>query len=97
MSCVSAGTRNHFALDLGLDRDDPRAGVRAYHDAIDRRVDFATVDDRLFVNNVSLGVYATIVQQEGYREAKSATARATLPALIGRTAEPFDLQFTAPE
>ena len=22
--CVSAGTRNHFALDLGLDRDDPR-------------------------------------------------------------------------
>jgi len=95
--CVSAGTRNHFALDLGLDRDDPRAGVRAYHDAIDRRVDFATVDDRLFVNNVSLGVYATIVQQEGYREAKSATARATLPALIGRTAEPFDLQFTAPD
>jgi diacylglycerol kinase family enzyme len=95
--CVSAGTRNHFALDLGLDRDDPCAGVRAYRDAIDRRVDFATVNGRLFVNNVSLGVYATIVHQEGYREAKSATARGALPDLIGRTAEPFDLQFTTPD
>ena len=26
--CVSAGTRNHFALDLGLNRDDPRIDVR---------------------------------------------------------------------
>jgi diacylglycerol kinase family enzyme len=95
--CVSAGTRNHFALDLGLDREDPRTGVRAFRDAIDRRVDFATVNERLFVNNVSLGVYATIVQQEGYREAKSTTARSALPELIGRTAEPFDLQFTTPD
>ena len=69
--CVSAGTRNHFALDLGIDRDDPRLSLNAFRDGIERRIDYATVGDRLFVNNVSLGIYATIVQQEGYREAKA--------------------------
>ena len=81
--CVAAGTRNHFALDLGLDRRDPRQSVYAFRDAIERRVDYATVNDRFFVNNVSLGVYATIVQQEGYREAKAATTRQLLPELLG--------------
>ena len=55
----------------------------AFRDAIERRVDFATVNDRFFVNNVSLGVYATIVQQEGYREAKAATTKQLLPELLG--------------
>jgi diacylglycerol kinase family enzyme len=94
--CVSAGTRNHFALDLGIDREDPRRSLSAFHDGIERRIDYATVGDRLFVNNVSLGIYATIVQQEGYREAKSETTRAMLPELLGRTEQPFDLQFTEP-
>ncbi len=94
--CVSAGTRNHFALDLGIDRDDPRLSLQAFRDGIERRIDYATVGDRLFVNNVSLGVYATIVQQEGYREAKSETTKALLPEMLGRTQEPFDLQFTDP-
>ena len=95
--CVSAGTRNHFALDLGLDRTNPRQSVYAFRDAIERRVDYATVNDRFFVNNVSLGIYATIVQQEGYREAKAATTRALLPELLGDTTEPFDLQFVTPD
>ena len=95
--CVSAGTRNHFALDLGIDRDDPRGSLAAFRDGLERRIDYATVGDRLFVNNVSLGIYATIVQQEGYREAKSETTRALLPELLGRTEEPFDLQFTDPD
>jgi diacylglycerol kinase family enzyme len=94
--CVSAGTRNHFALDLGIDREDPRLSLRAFSDGIERRVDYATVGDRLFVNNVSLGIYATIVQQDGYRESKAETTRAMLPELLGRTQEPFDLQFTDP-
>jgi diacylglycerol kinase family enzyme len=93
--CVSAGTRNHFALDLGLDRDDPRQGLYAYRDAVERHVDYATVNGRFFVNNVSLGVYATIVQQEGYREAKADTSTRLLPELLGKTTEPFDLQFTS--
>ena len=95
--CVSAGTRNHFALDLGLDRDDPRKSVDAFRDAVERRVDYATVNGRFFVNNVSLGVYATIVQEEGYREAKSETTKRLLPELLGNADAPFDLQFTTPE
>ncbi len=95
--CVSAGTRNHFALDLGIDREDPRLSLHAFGDGIERRIDYATVGDRLFVNNVSLGIYATIVQQEGYREAKSETTKAMLPEMLGRTQEPFDLQFTGPD
>jgi diacylglycerol kinase family enzyme len=95
--CVSAGTRNHFALDLGLDRDDPRKSMYSFRDGLERGVDFATVNGRLFVNNVSLGVYATIVQQEGYREAKLETSTTLLPDLLGQTDKPFDLQFTAPD
>jgi diacylglycerol kinase family enzyme len=95
--CVSAGTRNHFALDLGLNRDDPRKSVYAFRDAVERRVDYATVNDRFFVNNVSLGVYATIVQQEGYREAKADTTKLLLPQLLGERTEPFDLQFVTPD
>jgi len=95
--CVSAGTRNHFALDLGIDREDPRLSLTGFRDGIERRIDYATVGDRLFVNNVSLGIYATIVQQEGYREAKSETTKTLLPEMLGRTTEPFDLQFTDPD
>jgi len=94
---VSAGTRNHFALDLGIDRDDPRLSLHAFRDGIERRIDFATVGDRLFVNNVSLGIYATIVQQEGYRDAKVDTTKVALPEMLGRAQEPFDLQFTEPD
>ena len=95
--CVTAGTRNHFAQDLGLDREDPRTSVHAFRDAVERRIDYATVNDRFFVNNVSLGVYATIVQQDGYRDAKVETTKAMLPELLGNTDAPFDLQFTTPD
>ena len=82
--CVTAGTRNHFAQDLGLDRNDPRTSVHAFRDAIERRIDYATVNDRFFVNNVSLGVYAAIVQQDRYREAKVETVETMLPDLLGK-------------
>ena len=95
--CVTAGTRNHFALDLGLDRDDPRRSLYAFGDAVERRIDFATVNGRFFVNNVSLGVYATIVQQDQYREEKVETTKALLPELLGRADHPFDLEFTGPD
>jgi diacylglycerol kinase family enzyme len=95
--CISAGTRNHFAQDLGLDKEDPRQGMIAFRDGVERFIDYATVADRLFVNNVSLGVYGTIVQQESYRNAKLETAMRMLPGLLSREAEPFDLQFTTPD
>ena len=95
--CVTAGTRNHFAQDLGLDRADPRASVHAFVDAVERRIDYATVNDRFFVNNASLGVYAEIVQQDRYRDAKRQTVESMLPELLGNTDKPFDLQFTTPD
>ena len=75
----------------------PARSLDAFRDAVERRIDYATVGDRLFVNNVSLGIYATIVQQEGYRDAKAETTKALLPEMLGRTDEPFDLQFTEPD
>ncbi|MEN8235388.1 MAG: diacylglycerol kinase family protein [Actinomycetota bacterium] len=95
--CIPAGTRNHFALDLGLDRTDPRSAMYAYRDAVERRIDFATVNDRLFVNNVSLGVYATIVQSDDYRDAKVDVSKSMLKELLGRQSEPFDLQYATPD
>jgi diacylglycerol kinase family enzyme len=95
--CVPAGTRNHFALDLGLDRTDVAAALDAFDEAVERRVDLATVGGRIFVNNASLGVYATIVQSAAYRNAKLATAAAMLPDLIGPDARPFDLRYDGPD
>jgi len=95
--CISAGTRNHFAQDLGLAKEDPRKGMLAFRDGVQRFIDYGTVGERLFVNNVSMGVYGSIVQQQGYRDAKLDTARRMLPELLSHEAEPFDLQFTTPD
>jgi diacylglycerol kinase family enzyme len=95
--CVPAGTRNHLALDLGLDRDDVVGALDAFASGNEHVIDLAFVNDRIFVNNVSLGVYAQIVQSEAYREAKIRTAETMLPELLGPNAEPFDLRFVGPE
>ena len=95
--CVPAGTRNHFALDLGLDRDDVVGALDAFTDAVERRIDLACVNDRVFVNNASLGVYAKVVQSDAYRDAKLETWTGMLPDLLGPDAEPIDLEFTAPD
>jgi diacylglycerol kinase family enzyme len=95
--CVPAGTRNHFALDLGLDRDDVVGALDAFTDAVERRIDLARVNDRVFVNNASLGVYAKVVQSDAYRDAKLETWTRMLPGLLGPDAEPIDLEFTAPD
>jgi diacylglycerol kinase family enzyme len=95
--CIPAGTRNHFALDLGLDRDDVLGALDAFEQADERRIDLATVNDRLFVNNVSLGVYAKIVQSPEYRDAKRQTTTRMLPELLGPDADPFDLDLTTPD
>jgi diacylglycerol kinase family enzyme len=93
---VPAGTRNHFALDLGLDRDDVPGALEAYQDGVDTVVDLAEVNGRVFVNNASMGVYARIVQSADYRDAKMQTAAAMLPDLLGPTAKSLDLRFSLP-
>jgi diacylglycerol kinase family enzyme len=97
MVVVPAGTRNHLALDLGLDRDDVVGALDAYGDAVERTLDLADVNGHVFVNNVSLGLYATIVRSPAYRDAKVDTTLATLPQVLGPGAEPFDLRFTGPD
>lgn len=94
--CVPAGTRNHLALDLGLDRDDVAGALDAYGDSLERTIDLATVNGMTFVNNVSLGLYAAVVQSDEYRDAKVSTTLDRLPDLLGKTAEPFRLRFTTP-
>jgi diacylglycerol kinase family enzyme len=93
--CIPAGTRNHFALDLGLDRDDVVGALDAFSDGLERRIDLAQVNDRVFVNNASLGVYAKVVQSSAYRDAKLETWTRMLPDLLGPDAEPIDLEFSA--
>jgi len=95
--CIPAGTRNHFALDLGLDREDVVGALDAFTDGVERRIDLARVNDRVFVNNASLGVYAKVVQSDAYRDAKLQTWTDMLPDLLGPDAPPIDLSFTAPD
>ncbi len=73
--CVPWGTRNHFANDAGLPADDPLRAVAAFR-GTERRVDVGRVEDRIFLNNVSLGVYGRLVhRRERRRRRDEAFAR----------------------
>ena len=96
-ACIPAGTRNHFALDLGVDRDDVIGALDAFVGGRERRVDLAEVNGRVFVNNVSIGLYAEAVQREGYREAKLRTILDTLPEVLGPEGKGLDLRWIGPE
>jgi diacylglycerol kinase family enzyme len=95
--CIPAGTRNHFALDLGIDRDDVLGALDAFVAGFERPVDLARVNGRVFVNNVSFGVYAAIVQSDDYRDAKLNTAARMLPELLGSDYDPFDFELDGPD
>ncbi|MGZ4136824.1 MAG: diacylglycerol/lipid kinase family protein [Actinomycetota bacterium] len=82
--CVPAGTRNHFAADLGVDRRDLIGALDAFSDGVERRIDIATVNGRMFLNNVSLGVYGDAVRRPGYRDAKLRTLLSTTAEVLGR-------------
>jgi diacylglycerol kinase family enzyme len=79
---ISAGTRNHFALDLGLDREDPSTCLRALSDGVEVRVDLGVINGQTFVNNASFGAYAEVVETPAYRDDKLNTMLDTLPDLL---------------
>ena len=81
--CIPAGTRNHFALDLGVDRQDVVGALDAFTEGVERVIDVGEVNGRLFLNNVSLGIYGEAVQQAGYRDAKVRTLAETVHRVIG--------------
>lgn len=84
--CIPAGTRNHFALDLGVDRRDVIGALDAFTDGIERRIDTAEVNGRVFLNNVSLGIYGDAVRQPSYRDAKVRTLLRTAETVLGPSA-----------
>jgi diacylglycerol kinase family enzyme len=95
-ACIPSGTRNHFALDLGVDREDVVGALDAFVDGGERLVDLGEVNGRVFVNNVSLGVYAQAVQHERYRSAKLRTLLDTLPVSLGAHGSSQDLRWVTP-
>ena len=78
---VPTGTLNHFARDLGLDLARPLAALDALASSHnERRVDVGRVNGRSFINNVSLGIYAEMLADPGYRQDKLGVAQAKLQA-----------------
>ena len=83
--CLPAGTRNHFALDVGIARHDLVGALEAFTAGLERRIDMAEVNGRPFLNNVSLGVYGEAVSRSGYRDAKTRTMLDTVRAVLSST------------
>ena len=79
---ITAGTRNHFALDLGLDRENPAACLGALSDGVELRVDLGVIGGQTFVNNASFGAYAAVVESPAYRDDKLNTTLKLLPDLL---------------
>jgi diacylglycerol kinase family enzyme len=90
--CVPFGTRNHFARDLGLDRDDPVGALDAFLDREERVIDVGRANGRLFLNNVSLGLYAQLVhRREHHRKRRNAFARLRAFAIVARHRTPLGI------
>jgi diacylglycerol kinase family enzyme len=82
-ACIPFGTRNHFARDIGLDRDDPTGALDALVDGEERRIDVGRANERLFLNNVSLGLYARLVhRREHHRRRRVTFARLRALAIL---------------
>ena len=94
--CVPVGTRNHFALDLGLDRDDPLAALVAVHHGDEVLIDYGLVGGRVFLNNVSLGVYAAAVHKDAYRGEKAKTLAEVMTEAAEDPSKVEGLDFEAP-
>jgi diacylglycerol kinase family enzyme len=84
--CVPAGTRNHLARDLGVDRHDPVGALDAFTEGVERRIDVGEVDGQVFLNNVSIGIYGDAVQSPDYRSAKVRTLLGTAEQVLGPSA-----------
>ncbi len=80
--CVPAGTRNHFALDVGVDRHDVVGALDAFIGGVESHVDMGDVNGRPFLNNVSLGIYGEAVRQAAYRDAKVRTLMETAEKVL---------------
>ena len=90
--CIPVGTFNHFALDIGLDRQDPVKALAGFR-GIERRVDVAVAGERVFLNNLNLGVYPSMIRDPAYRDDRIAAAQKAVSEVLSGNRVPFDLQF----
>lgn len=91
-ACIPFGTRNHFARDIGLDRNDPIGALDALVGGHESRIDVGRANDRLFLNNVSLGLYARLVhRREGHRRRRAAFARARAFGILATHRAPLGI------
>jgi diacylglycerol kinase family enzyme len=86
--CVPAGTRNHFARDLGVPPNDLSGALDAFVDGLERSIDLGEVNGHRFVNNVSLGIYGQAVQRASYRDAKLRTLLETAEEVLSPSGAP---------
>jgi diacylglycerol kinase family enzyme len=95
---VPTGTLNHFARDLGLDLSRPLRTLDAFASGHhERSVDVGRVNGRLFINNVSLGIYAEMLGDPGYRQDKLGVAQAKLQAALSDPELRRTLRITPPD
>jgi YegS/Rv2252/BmrU family lipid kinase len=86
LGVLPMGTLNHFARDLGIPVD-PEAAVAIIAAGHERRTDVGEVNDRIFLNNSSIGLYPRIVTEREHAQHSlgagkwPALARATWHAL----------------
>ncbi|MDP9296352.1 MAG: phosphatidic acid phosphatase [Actinomycetota bacterium] len=95
LGVIPAGTLNHFARDLGVERiDDAFAALSEGH-TVD--VDAGRAGERYFVNNTTLGIYPEVVRERERYEDRfgkwMALVRAALRVL--RRAKPLEGTVTA--
>jgi diacylglycerol kinase family enzyme len=95
--CVPVGTRNHFALDLGLDRDDPLSALDALSNGDLVKIDHGIAGGQFFLNNVSLGVYAQAIHHDDYRDNKKTTMAETLAAAAANSDDQAALRYVTPD
>jgi diacylglycerol kinase family enzyme len=95
---VPTGTLNHFARDLGLDLAHPLRALDVFASGHhERGVDVGRINGRPFINNVSLGVYAEMLSDPGYRGDKVGVAQAKLQAAFSDPELRRALRITPPD
>lgn len=77
---VPAGTRNHFAHDVGV--HDIDLAVSAAHLASPIKVDVGAVNGQAFINNASLGTYTRVVRKREQYEKRWRKPVANIAALF---------------
>jgi diacylglycerol kinase family enzyme len=88
---LPGGTRCHFAKDIGLDPNNMADALRCFGGP-EVKIDAARINDRVFVNNASFGIYAHIVSEPGYREHKLKAAGKVFEA-VAASGKGFPLSF----